>query len=74
MVTRRSFISVLGSTAIWSVAARSQQLLPLIGLLNSTPSADQLRIDAFINRLDQLGWKEGRTIAIESRWAEGRPE
>jgi putative tryptophan/tyrosine transport system substrate-binding protein len=74
MVTRRSFITVFGSTAIWSVAARSQQLLPLIGLLNSTPSADQLRIDAFVNRLDQLGWKESRTIAIESRWAEGRPE
>jgi putative ABC transport system substrate-binding protein len=74
MVTRRKFITVVSGAAFWSVAARSQQLIPLVGLLNSTPSAEQLRVDAFVRRLHELGWIEGRTVAIESRWSEGRPE
>jgi putative ABC transport system substrate-binding protein len=58
----------------WPLAARSQPLIPLVGLLNSEPSTEQLRVDAFVKRLHELGWIEGRTVAIESRWAEGRPE
>jgi putative ABC transport system substrate-binding protein len=74
MVTRRKFITVLSGAAAWSFKASSQPLVPLVGLLNSEPSTERLRVDAFVKRLHELGWIEGRTVAIESRWAEGRPE
>jgi len=71
---RRKFITFIGGAVAWPLAARSQPLIPLVGLLNSEPSTEQLRVDAFVKRLHELGWIEGRTVAIESRWAEGRPE
>jgi putative ABC transport system substrate-binding protein len=73
---RRQFITLLGgAAAAWPLAARAQPAMPLVGLLNiSTPSTEQLRVDSFIKRFRELGWIEGRTVAIESRWAEGRPE
>jgi putative tryptophan/tyrosine transport system substrate-binding protein len=71
---RRKFITFMGGAVVWPLAARSQPLIPLVGLLNSEPSTEQLRVDAFVKRLHELGWMEGRTVAIESRWAEGRPE
>ena len=74
MVTRRRFVTVLSGAATWSVVARAQGSIPLVGLLGATPSDEKVRTDAFINRLHQLGWLEGRTIAIESRWTEGRPD
>ena len=54
---------------------RAQQpaKLPTIGLLGAaTPTTWSLYIAAFVRRLRELGWIEGRTIAIEYRWAEGR--
>src|SRR5262245_38046807 len=75
---RRSFLTLLGtSVAAWPLAARAQQAgrLPTIGFLGSTtPSALSQRVAAFVRRLRELGWTEGRTIAIEYRWAEGRSE
>src|SRR6266700_2861824 len=75
---RRQFITLLAGSAIaWPLAARAQPAgkLPTIGFLGpSTPSADGPRMAAFVQRLRELGWTEGRTIAIEYRWAEGRPE
>jgi putative tryptophan/tyrosine transport system substrate-binding protein len=72
---RRQFIALLSGAAAWPLAAYAQRLVPLVGLLNiSTPSTEQLRVDTFIKRFRELGWIEGRTVAIESRWAEGRPE
>src|SRR5262249_37561180 len=75
---RRDFIKVLGGvTVAWPLAARAQQAgkLPTIGFLGaSTPSAWTHWVAAFVQRLHELGWIEGRTIAIEYRWAEGRPE
>jgi putative ABC transport system substrate-binding protein len=74
---RREFIAGLGGVAAWPLAARSQQArkLPTIGFLGATTvSAQRQWIDAFVQRLSQLGWIEGRTIAIEYRWAEGRFE
>jgi putative tryptophan/tyrosine transport system substrate-binding protein len=73
---RREFITLIGGgAAAWPVIAHAQQPMPAVGLLNiSTPSTEQPRIDAFINRFGQLGWINGRTVAIESRWAEGRAE
>jgi putative ABC transport system substrate-binding protein len=75
---RREFITLLGgAAAAWPVAARAQQpaKLPTIGFLGpTTPSAIGHWVAAFVQRLRELGWIEGRTVAIEVRWAEGRSE
>ncbi len=75
---RRHFITVLcGMAAAWPLAARAQQAgkLPTIGFLGvSTPSGWNHYVTAFEQRLRELGWIEGRTVAIEIRWAEGRGE
>ena len=73
---RREFISLLGGTAAWPLAARGQQgKLPTIGLLGSTTAlVESQRVAAFVQRLRELGWIESRNVAIEYRWAEGRPE
>jgi putative tryptophan/tyrosine transport system substrate-binding protein len=75
---RRAFITLLGgAVAAWPRAARGQQVgkLPTIGFLGaSTPSAWSRWVAAFVQRLHELGWIEDRNVAIEYRWAEGRPE
>ena len=75
---RREFITLLGSAATaLPLAAQAQQAgkLPTIGLLvSSTPADESQRVGAFTQRLHQLGWIDGRTITIELRSAEGRPE
>jgi hypothetical protein len=75
---RRDFITLLGgAAAAWPLAARAQQAakLPTIGFLGSTTSAAQSQLTAaFVQRLRELGWIEGRTVAIEYRWSEGRSE
>src|SRR6266545_8062397 len=73
-IRRREFIAVLGGAAAWPLIARAQQAkLPTIGLLGgATASAQAQWTAAFVQRLRQLGWIEGQTVAIEYRWAEGR--
>jgi putative ABC transport system substrate-binding protein len=74
---RREFITLLGSTATWPIAARAQQAgkVPIIGFLGATTPGGQSQLTAaFVQRLRELGWIEGRTVAIEYRWAEGRSE
>ena len=75
---RREFITLLGgSAAAWPLAARAQQpgKRPIVGFLgDSTPLGESERAVAFARRLHDLGWIEGRTIAIEYRWADGRSE
>ena len=66
-----------GVVVAWPLAARAQQpaRLPTIGYVGANrPSVESQRIDVFVQRLRELGWIEGRTIAIEYRWAEGRNE
>jgi putative ABC transport system substrate-binding protein len=76
MMKRRDFVILLGGgAAAWPLAVNAQQSekLPIIGFLgSSTPSAMAQWVDAFVQRLRDLGWIEGRTVAIEYRWAEGR--
>jgi len=75
---RREFIALLGSAAAaWPLAARAQQpgKVPTVGFLGpNTRSAASEWIAAFEQRLRELGWIEGRTIAIEYRWVDGRTE
>ena len=72
---RREFISLLGgAAATWPLAARAQQSakLPTIGFLGAaTPIAWKEWVAAFVRRLQELNWIEGRTVKIEYRWAEG---
>jgi putative ABC transport system substrate-binding protein len=75
--TRRSFITLIGGAAASPLAAQAQQAgkLPTIGFLGAaTPSAWGPYTAAFVARMRELGWIEGRTVAIEYRWAEGRPD
>jgi ABC-type uncharacterized transport system substrate-binding protein len=75
---RREFITLLGgAAAACPFAARAQQTpgLPSIGSSSPmTPSVENQRVAAFVQRLRQLGWVEGRTVAIKVRWAEERSE
>jgi putative tryptophan/tyrosine transport system substrate-binding protein len=77
-VRRREFITLIGgAAAVWPLAARAQQpsKLPTIGILGtSTPTAWSLWVPAFTQRIRELGWIEGRTVALEYRWAENRSE
>ena len=75
---RRQFICIVGGAAgAWPLLARAQQpaKLPTIGFLGtSTSAAWSPWIAAFVQRLRELGWIEGRTVAFEVRWAEGDTE
>jgi putative ABC transport system substrate-binding protein len=75
---RREFITLLGgAAATWPLVAHAQQSSksPLIGFAGSgTASTQGYVATAFSQRLGELGWIEGHTVAIEYRWAEGRNE
>jgi hypothetical protein len=74
---RRDFITLFGgAAAAWPLAALAQQTgkLPTIGFLGADASAFGPWTAAFVTHLRELGWIEGRTIAIEYRWSEGRTE
>jgi ABC-type uncharacterized transport system substrate-binding protein len=73
---RREFFGALGGAAAWPLAARAQQAgkLPIIGFLGADAAAFSPWTAAFVARLGQLGWIEGKTIAIEYRWSQGRSE
>jgi putative ABC transport system substrate-binding protein len=75
MIRRREFITLIGGAATWPIAARAQQpvKLPTIGVLGPGSTQGQW-VAGFVQRLRELGWIEGRTVAIEVRWVEGRNE
>jgi ABC-type uncharacterized transport system substrate-binding protein len=74
---RRDFIALVGgAAATWPIATHAQQRrLPTIGILaGSTTLVASLWTATLVNRLRELGWSEGRNLAIEYRWGDGNPE
>jgi hypothetical protein len=77
-IARRKLLAALAfAAAAPPLAARSEpsKRLPTIGVLGAATSLSWSRwVAAFVQRLGELGWAEGRTVAIEYRWAEGHTE
>src|SRR5262245_11885181 len=75
-IGRRKFLAtLLGGAATWPLAARAQQItnLPTVGFLGAgSPATADVWLSAFMSRLHELGWIEGRNLNVDVRWAEGR--
>src|SRR5262249_12072169 len=79
MLRRRSFLVLIARAAAWPLAARAQQgeRMRRIGVLQGPSESDpewSRRFGAFKQRLQELGWTEGRNVAFEFRFAGGKPE
>jgi hypothetical protein len=76
MTNRRTFIAGLSSTAAWPLVARAQQPMPVIGFLSSSSleKTSSLKSTAFLAHfrqgLTEIGYIEGRNVAIDYRWVE----
>ena len=72
---RREFIAGLGSAATWSVVARAQGAIPVVGFLIQSQSADgdqKMVTVPFLQGLKETGYVEGQNVAIEYRYAENQ--
>jgi putative tryptophan/tyrosine transport system substrate-binding protein len=68
---RREFITVLGGAVAWRVVARAQQPVPMVGLLAfGKPEENTFRVDAVREGLREMGFAEGRNLAMQYRWAD----
>jgi len=80
MMRRREFITLISGAAAWPLAARGQQgermrrIGVLIAGLTENDSEGKLRMAAFREGLQNLGWIEGRNVHIEERWPGGNAE
>ena len=71
---RRQFITLIGGAAVWPVAVRAQQpdRMRRIGVLMNSAADDpesQVRLVAFVQELQRLGWITDRNVQIEARWS-----
>src|SRR5580704_1010755 len=70
---RREFITLVGGVAVWPLAARAQQSMPVIGYLGLTsPEAFAALTAAFQRGLGETGFVEGQNVEIKYRWAHGQ--
>ena len=79
-IGRRELIAALGSAAAWPLAARAQSStdrMRRIGVLMSLAESNQQGqawVARFVQRLQQLGWIDGRNVRIDYRWGGGEPD
>jgi putative ABC transport system substrate-binding protein len=74
-IKRRQFIGLVGGAAAWPLAATAQQSLPVLGFLNLRSAQGSTEVvSSFVQGLTEAGFDDGRNVAIEYRWAEGRSE
>jgi putative ABC transport system substrate-binding protein len=78
-IRRREFITLLGGAAAWPVAAHAQQTsgmrrIAVLHNLSGDDAEGQLRLTAFAQGLQQLGWTVGRNLRIDYRWSAGDAE
>jgi putative ABC transport system substrate-binding protein len=75
MIRRREFITLLGGAAAWPIAVRAQRPTPVIGFLGAeTPDIFAARVRAFRQGLNEMGYVEGRNVALVFQWAGGNYE
>ena len=72
---RREFITLIGGAAAWPLTVRAQSAVPVIGLLGTATASEwKPYVDAFYRGLSEVGYVEGRNVAIEARWANSQYE